>query len=210
MEARSQGIGTRHPLGMVYLCLYLLSISWSISFLFLLCISNQLCMHTNLAFSILGSAQVLCILSQSVHLYMQLPCCILEILFSWCETPSLVLKSFHSLFCSSWSFDGKSVICVFHFGLSTIFYPLNIDQMRLTLCTNCHLLQEEASLMNVERCTDICEYSNKSLELILILCLFGRILVIGSPLRPMIYLATCSWPTQLTIPETGFISWDRT
>lgn len=78
MEARSQGIGTRHPLGMVYLCLYLLSISWSISFLFLLCISNQLCMHTNLAFSILGSAQVLCILSQSVHLYVQLPCCILE------------------------------------------------------------------------------------------------------------------------------------
>ena len=59
------------------------------------------------------------------------------------------------------------------------------------LFVNCYLLQEAASLMRTESL--IYEYSNKSLEVILILYPFSKIIVLGSSLWSIDYLAIDSW-----------------
>lgn len=88
--------------------------------------------------------------------------------------------------------------CPFNTEHSTVSYSLNIELLKLKLTVgkqliayvDPHLLQEESFLVRFEGCAEL--YINKSLGFLLVLHSSGRIIVLASPLAPMIYLATGS------------------
>lgn len=63
------------------------------------------------------------------------------------------------------------------------------------LYVNYHLLQDTASLIKAEQCTDMWVFNNVSWGVVLLLCSFSKI-TSRFPLRPMTYLILNFWPWQ--------------
>lgn len=65
----------------------------------------------------------------------------------------------------------------------------------MDLCVNYHPLKKEASLTRIEWYIDLwIQQYVIMLEVILLLCLFSSIIVLGFALGPMTYLFSGSWP----------------
>lgn len=62
----------------------------------------------------------------------------------------------------------------------------------MAVWVNDQLLQKEGSLIRIEKCIDLW-LQHYTLEVILMLCIFGRIIVLDFPLVSMTYLAQSSW-----------------
>lgn len=93
---------------------------------------------------------------------------------------------------SSLSLEGRSLIQTSHLCLGTPKSVISAHCSVVGLCVDCHLQQEDISLMSLSGIL-ICGYSNMPLKVSLLLCSFCRIIKVYFPLGPMTYTVSGSW-----------------
>lgn len=144
--------------------------------------------------------------TQSLYGHMQMACCVWKLLFPWCYQLRWLLQSFCPLLQRSLSLVvGSDRNFPFRTEQSVLFLIFEGQTVSGT-CVNYHLLQKEASLKRVERCSDIW-VDQQGVRSSLILYSFIWKIVLGIFLTPRAYdLYRQEFFTSLAVPDI-FISW---
>lgn len=135
-------------------------------------------------------AGLVCVLTITVSWDMHLFCCFWKTLFlRYYQPPLALIVILPPLPQGSLNLETRGAVQISHLKLSTPqSYSLHVGQLEVSVLIAIYWRERPFWWWIRD------SYSNNSLRVILILCLFSGIITFISPLEPITYLVTVSWP----------------